>query len=449
MKVLLSAVGGRDPFPTTNEGADRESPGPVLQAIDRVRPDAIYLLPTSSGEGATLSNAKALRGEILTGVPSPPRVEITPLPLADQTDYVTVVREFRRVVQAVRADYDDDTEWHVCLSAGAPQFRLAWALLVLGGELPATCWESRAPAFPGERVWQAPIHMLDEPAQRTRWLHAWNRCDFGAAEQTAREWSRRAPEPEQRARAAAVADLMQVLRMVDAVNWHAAAERLRSCTGGKAGRHLRSVVGEQIAAQAIALQAIDPGPSPAHATTESCWNLADLYHNARRRVRAGLYVDALARYRRIVEGTLYLALRERGCTIAREDRGYARLPQSAERLLAQAMAERVIVRHHPTKEQLVYLDLPLMLLLVREMYGLDRTLVSQLQGYADHRNQTIAAHGMLAVEKRLAEDALDRAAVLLERVAPLPGGLDSYPFSLTELDRMTERLATLLKPPVT
>jgi hypothetical protein len=206
---------------------------------------------------------------------------------------------------------------------------------------------------------------------------------------------------------------------------------------------LRPLLGEHLERHEQALQAIEALRDGSGHYQEAFWNLADLYHNARRRVRAGQYVDALARYRRIVEGVLYATLRAHGCTIRREDRGYAVLAPAAEAALHEPPDE-LRVRRDPTDSRLVNLDLPTALFLVGALVPVDRLLTSRLQGYADHRNQTIAAHGMNPVERKMALDALDRAAELFAVALPGPLTLDQFPFSETAIDAMTAPLLQAL-----
>jgi hypothetical protein len=443
MKVLLTAVGRRDPYPVDAGGQpNRTSPGAILQGVNRVQPDAVYLLPTAEGQEHTLEQGQATKRELEEqGLQN---VHLIPLALPDPTDYRAVVAEFRRAIRALREQHDEaTTEWHILLSSGAPQFRLAWGLIVLNGDCPARCWEIRDPRYPGEPAWEADIRFLNGPGLRHRFERAWHASDFASAREAAREWERQASTPEHRRAAAWVAGLLYAYMSWDEVNWPGAAQELRRAI--KAGRSLPISQGlaQSLHSQASALAAIQSLPPG----REGFWNLADLYHNARRRLRAGMYVDALSRYRRIVEGTLYAALRNHGCDIERRNRGYAVLPDDVEVILHDAKAKGSSISIRRNVAGHVYLDLPAMFLLVRGLMDIDERTTDRLQGFADQRNQTIAAHGMERVRRETAVEALDAVAAFMESTLSGPIALESYPFGVTALDSSLRDVLSLLDLP--
>jgi len=446
MIVLLSAVGNRDPFASLKEdrsGPNLDDPGPVLSGVERIRPDVVYLLPTDK-IGSIAERARATADEIRRR--SDDRIDVTVLPLSlpDPTDYRTVVPAFRRAVRRARTEQRDDATLHVLLSSGAPQFRLAWALLLLGGDLPAKCWEVRDPRFPGDRVWEADIRFLEEPALHGRFHDAWTRCDFPTARQVAREWSERAAVPEERKRARWLQELMRGYTSWDAVDWNSARECVGQGLREGVKLHLPSPLLEQLKAQQQALdEIINLGE------VEGFWNLADLYHNACRRFQAGYYVDALARYRRLIEGTANAVLRAHGCAIERE---WTSLSPEAQRVWARVSAglaaQRQAAWHaygRNDSQERVALGLPEALHLAAGLAGLDRTSIDSLLGYTDHRNRSIAAHGMQPVSRRIAKRALDRMHDLLTAAAPAPIDLDAYPFSLATLTRLEATLVSVLR----
>jgi hypothetical protein len=440
MKVLLTAVGRRDPFAPKGNGSvepDPNNPGPVLLGIARVTPDVVYLLPTSGGDESTLGNGERTAEEITRRSRGAATVRVLPLALPDPTDYVKVVEEFLRASRLASAEHGKNVEWHVLLSPGAPQFRLAWTLLVLNGALPATCWEVRDPKYEGERVWEANIRFLQAPGIRDRFKAAWESCDFLGAQHVARDWSMVAPSPEQQRRAAWVAELMTAYRSWDAVRWRAALEELRKRRREAAKLQLPDVLSKHLDPQEQALSQID-----AVGDEEGFWNLADLYHNARRRIRADQHTDALARFRRIAEGVAYRALRDRGCTLERE---WMTLTPAIEALLPSAIRQHVTIR----RDELGRVDanLPTALFFLCGLTAFSRTAGDQILSYTDQRNRTIAAHGMQPVDKRLAERALDRLKDLLVTVLPGPIPLDEYPFSVAAIQQMTPVLLSLMEHP--
>jgi len=432
MKVLLGGVGRRDPVAV--DGTD----GALLQGVSHIGPSVVYLFPTAGGSNSTAVNGTRTVEAIATRWGAAVRVHLRPLALPDPTDYGAVVAAFRDGVRAARAAEGAGAEWHVMLSSGAPQFRLAWSLLVLNGELPARCWEARDPNYPGASVWEAAVRVLAEPAVRDRFRDAVRRCDFAAAGEAARLWSRQAPEPAGQTRAAWVARLMGAYQKWDAVDWVGARDLVRAQRRAAVGRAAGGELRAALEAQETALEQILTLKPPQGRWLEGAANLIDLYHNARRRERAGLYVDALARVRRIVEGTIYAVVRAHGGT----DLGRGTWALGAEidhRLAALIGSGEQIER---TAEGHMRLDVPPGLTIVRTLRPLHKETTDRLVGLMDHRNKSIAAHGMDPVTRQVVQRALDEVRELL--TAALAESPESYPFSVAALDALAQPLTDAL-----
>ena len=140
MRVLMSFTGFHDPFSLGLVGSEEQA-GPILSLARARTFEKIILFSTPT----TADNTARTR-EALSEDDSDRAVDIIDLPLADPTNYVSILSELRRTAVPLAKKFARD-EFFVSVASGTPQMHACWVLLAAGGELPATVLHIRPPRY--------------------------------------------------------------------------------------------------------------------------------------------------------------------------------------------------------------------------------------------------------------------------------------------------------------
>jgi len=306
VKVMISYVGMRDPFAQDNNQA-----GPVLTVAESIRPDVVFLLPTSqmgNARSSTEENAWKTK-EYLDILDWRPKVSVLPLLIRDAAnvqDVLTVTKsELRRVLDVLQSD-GVPFELHLNVSSGTPQMQQTLLVLAHSGFFPAptSLWQALDPRLAvGDRVRSVTTHFLEEE----NILHAIRKyADQYAFGVIALEFKRLAEISAFQARRSLAEEFQRLFLAYaawDHLHYRHALDRLRSVWRRFQGTEAKDL-DAAFAEQAAFLERLCREP------TETVPVLVDLYYNADRAFARQAYADALARFWRLYEGALRLWIRE-------------------------------------------------------------------------------------------------------------------------------------------
>lgn len=306
VKVMISCVGNRDPF-----ARDNNQTGPVLTVAEKIRPDAVFLLPTSqmgNPQSATEENAWKTK-EYLDILDWRPKVSVLPLLVRDAAnvqEVMTVMKsELRRLLEVLQAD-GVPFELHLNVSSGTPQMQQTLIVLAHSGFFPAPTllWQALDPKLAvGDRVRSVTTHFLEEE----NILHAIRKyADQYAFGVIALEFKRLAEISAFQARRSLAEEFRRLFLAYaawDHLDYRQALDRLRSVWRRFQGTEAKDL-DTALAEQAAFLERL------CRESTETVLVLVDLYSNAERAFARQAYADVLARFWRLYEGALWLWIRE-------------------------------------------------------------------------------------------------------------------------------------------
>ena len=139
LRVLLSFVGLRDPFP---EGSEEH--GPLLSLLETVPYDRVVLFCTGS---RFLERARSVQ-EIVTARDAGVTFSFVNLELESVVDYEQIYLELRRSTgKLLESIAHQSPEISVLLDPGTPQMQTSWFLLVRSGQLDAKLLQGVPPRF--------------------------------------------------------------------------------------------------------------------------------------------------------------------------------------------------------------------------------------------------------------------------------------------------------------
>lgn len=438
MKVLLSLVGKRDPY------GDDGSEGSVLTAVRRLAPDRVHLLPNRSVDDAagTERNAQETAARVQEALPAA-QVRIHPLSLVDPTDHGDIGRVLPPAVRDALFGLGPEAEVHCAVSSGTPQLRMMLMLLLQAQGGPVRYWETRAPQFVTEtqpRIAEIDVAFLEQPLLTAGFEQAWRMHDFTGAALLMRDRIERSPLAPATPLLGWVADLAEAYARWDAVDWADAHTRLKTLHD-KARRDVRVAQLRPLLARQEAVLA-----RLASAQSEDYLTMLDLYHNALRRMEAGQRVDALARWRRVLEGTLYATVRNLpGCGIDQDGRLTL---EPAIRRQWEVIRARQFKDASPSADASA--GIPDLLIVAQITGRLSNKFAATVEQASRARNKSIAAHGMEAVPEGIVRSALRELREVLTAVFPDEAAsepVDGYSFSADAMRDLGNSLVRLLGPP--
>ena len=306
-RILLSCVGERDPIPMksgeTGEGA-------ILTLTRRLQPDEVLLLPTEGrdGKSSTVPQAELTVEEIKKLSSSP--AYIRPLPIADPTDYVLLLETMRkRIDEHLEGKAGDELECLVNLSSGTGQQKAVWLLLASGGAIPnPRLYDVLSPQYApsvDKRVRPVEIHFLEEEKLAERAVRAFREGLFLLAKEDLDRLSKGATTDDRRSTYSFFMRLAAAYHLWDLLDFREASKRL-SKLAGECGKGFEGPLKDRLVEQVTVLRRLEKEER------ETREGLQDLYWNAKRAERRGAYTDVLARCRRLLEGVLFMRVREKG-----------------------------------------------------------------------------------------------------------------------------------------
>lgn len=437
MNILISVVGMRDPY------GDEGSEGSILTAARHLRPERVHLLPTRTPDSSTEANAEQTRETLRTILPDA-LVRLHPLVLADPTDYGEINQALPAAVRDVLVEARPGDTLHCAISSGTPQLRMMLMVLLQERARGTRFWETRAPRYvtpDRPRIEQIDLGFLEQPRATAAFEHAWQAHDFTGAALILREQVDRQPLAPNVPVLTWAAELAEAYARWDAVDWADARERLTAARNKVVDARspaapLRPVLEQQQAA----LERLALGGR------EDYWKMLDLYHNACRRLRAGQYVDALARWRRVLEGALSAYIRNLpDCAI--DDDGVMTLTPELMDGWRAWRTERHGNGGWPVTSSASIHDL---IYVAQRAGGLSVRFARAIDGLVQARNKSIAAHGIEPVNEAIARSALDQLKEILAALFPAEAAaapVGTYAFGAAELQRIGEQVLTLIQRP--
>lgn len=452
MKVLISPVGKRDPWGT--HACRRPEPltyGAALSVALHVQPQLVFLLPTLDrldvGDEHTMAEAEASKAALAEVLPGA-RVCLRPYDLGDPTDYGQVMPQTERLLRGILDELGaGEHELAVNVSSGTPQIQASWQLAISAGLLAAKAYQAIDPRYlrPGQpavrevavRYWSEALAL-----DRARRLFAQGEYEACAREV---EFLCAAQRLERRAAAGRLRDLAGLyaaLHRIDYMEAHATASKLLNDLRGAEAYAPALPLLEQQEALLARLPKIHPKDRPRRdEQRETPAFLADLYHNAVRCHVRHNYADTLARVWRVLEGTLFLLLRER----------HKLEPTDVRASSNTELAEKVVAFLGQQRERKVEITLGSALRLFAECLddpaykqfhrtpfpGTQRRTAQVMDELRTARNDSVVGHDSLPVSAERARQALELAQYALRALLP-EVDLEGHPFAPAAVEAVGE-----------
>jgi hypothetical protein len=141
-RILVSIVGGRDPYPSDQEGLVE---GAVLTAARWVRPHTVFLFYTGNDKNIS-DNAIRTREQIDALFPGS-TVSAKPLAVDDPTDYDLIYRHLAGGIGELTGQLRPKAagRCYLSISSGTPQMHAVWLHLIRSRRLQATVIQVREP----------------------------------------------------------------------------------------------------------------------------------------------------------------------------------------------------------------------------------------------------------------------------------------------------------------
>lgn len=392
LKIMISAVGERDPYAVDSSGNRTE--GAVLGAIRELNPDIVFLLFTieqpEEKTNSTQSNSHMTKEEISRLYPQI-KVYERPLHLPDPTDYEKIVLLFKREILFIKERYSQsEVEYLIVLSSGTPQMQASFLVLINSNIIKAKIYQVIAPKYLNEgdsRTRSVQTHFLEEENQINRARKYFHSYNFMAASNELVELGTTTIFPERQQKAEVFYELIEGYHYWDLYQHEEALGKIRKANES-IGRYKIKELSDLIAEQIKVLERIiDLGEN------EDYLNLLDLLHNAKRRYKCGQAADCISRFKRLYEGVYYyLAVRDLGISPRKE---LERQPEWVKTILNTSGRSGL---NTYSLSELYYKKLGRRIVSER--------LENDLNSYSRLRNHSIIAHGMKSITKNDAGQAL-------------------------------------------
>lgn len=492
-KVLFSFVGMRDPYSYTPSnksktktiklwnwkmtiGKDQEkrSDGSVLKACSVLKPDIVYLFPsskekaaeTSTPENHTEDKANEVR-EILTQQFGVEECAVMPLMTENPTDatslYTCLRDNMRTAFKRLTADYPNEQdaisqkyELIFLLTSGTPQMSQTPPLYLPTLPYNFKYYRTIDPEHGKgkDRVLSVELKLADEMLLLNSIEADVESCHFHSAINSCERLSRVSVIKARKGRAAVIKDCFSAYENLELMNYEEAYKCLsgteefpaKKLSGpvGYCSAHKEQILAEQptlplekisdiLTRQAKFLESLR-GKVRLKDEGEDVNNLVDLYYNMERAYVRGNYVDVLARFWRLREGMMNYRLWKYH-HLNRRDLTKTLLDPKEEK---QRKANCDLV----TKSQYGYnLDWNIGTLssVLRDVFNdaelknFEKRYKKQLDFLRESRNHTIVAHGMLPVSKNAADICVDIAEEIIKLIPDGRQVCESYPFKLEDM----------------
>lgn len=448
-KVLLSFVGNRDPWPSSEEkpeeipescpeGPDGE--GAILELCKCLHPDILYLFPSGKkGNEANNTERRAERIREILATRSPDlSCRILPMNVQDATDFEQLsvaLEENVDVMLRGLGETVDSAEFHFNCSSGTPQMTaLAYVFVNTGRISGCVLQQCKAPNYkPRVREVKATFLAVNEYIKKAR-ANIEN-LSFLTARANCLELSKVAATLKQRDVSRFLAKLFSVYNYMDILRYESASAVMHEVSNMPVRHFLRDEHRTLLMEQSRMLAALNNSPfeneRDKKGRKETPENLLDLYFNMQRCFLRGAYADVLSRFWRICEGSVYYRLESIHGVNPRD------LQNSRKDSLAKLQNSQEGRRFEPNAKysrQFLGLDhgrYALLHVLDVGVFGgdFDNFFEVDVKKMTIERNNVIVAHGMDQVGKDAAEKCAQYAERLLCTLIPsLAKEIAKYPF---------------------
>lgn len=455
-KVLISFVGNRDPYSPKNleEGA-------VLSLIRRLKPDFVFLFPTSRAAAAntkktnnhTEGNAEKIV-EILSKCAEAPKSYILPL----ETDRPHIAEQcykaFKRKFDEMRTITASETEGGIDAcdlfynnSSGTQQMTQAGRLYLSIFRIPAEFWQVDDPEYLPE---DSPdrIHLVprseEELVLMTSIDSNLDSYHFHTIMDSCRSLAERSIITERRTLAKALAGIFSAYEMLDMLDYKHAMKTLKEQQKIFKDRDSQIIadVPEENISEILSLldrqiEYLAKSEKASNTIQENTYNLTDLFFNMIRALERGNYADVLARFWRFREGLMnYRLLFNHKINVRSLDDDFYAKKRIEEVGLGQYIKDNTYGYNNSMNARSELLQI----LGDKEISSFNKNNRGTLEKLQTKRNQTLVAHGMLPVKREEAE-LCERLGKLL--VSLIPNGsnaYDDYPFEKGCMKKLVELL---------
>jgi hypothetical protein len=453
-KILLSFVGMRDPY---NIKGGVETEGSILSICAEITPDIVYLFPSSKDFVTPLSDGrisstddKALEVErIYKGVSPDCEFRIRSLEVGDVTDFEELSVEFESKIVGVISDLGGrdelkNHEFHLNCSSGTQQMTALGYIMANTGRIPQIRrWQIKDPDFNSgllPRVREIITDVIEENNCIEKIKGNLDKLNYYSIKDECERLSAVACSQRRRDNVSVLAQIFDAYINLDLLNYQRA-------------RGLLNLVLENPAISAAALDIIREQNeflrlilnTGGNIADESSQNLVDLYFNMERCLSRGAYADVLARFRRVLEGSVYFMLRT---TFGLEPRDIQSSKNSANLAILQGNHNfGSFVGHVPFHKAFKAMEI------LDDYYN-------GVKGYKFHeykkffiaiekeidrlvkiRNNSGAAHGMRPVSYEDARDGIPLARDVLTTLIPNTVELlENYPFTPEKIMNLVDIL---------
>lgn len=451
-KVLLTFVGNRDPYPSKPAEKGKDNRGSILALCDEIKPDIVYLFPSSKKtapdpKNQTEDNASEVVGVLKKQYPTIECV-IMPLEVKDPTDFLALAKELDKKISKILEDRCEPVKYKFHMNCtSATQQMTAWSYIFCNsGRIPAiTSWQSIDPRFvlpSGKRNRKISTSFVEENTCIKNILSGVKSFNFHSVKENCRKIAdiTTTSIPERRDVAKILVKLFEAYTSLDILGYWEAYKTIRKIPTVKLDCDSQAIICSQVEwLEELKNEKIEETPS----------NLTDLYFNMQRCFERGAYADVLARFWRIAEGSVNFRLQNQwginprdlnnspNETNLKTLRDQLSLPQSnydRELLLFQKGRKALEVFNDPYYSE------------IKEKYRKkphdQKSYDDELKEMIDKRNNTIVAHGMRPVSEQDARKCLEIAKDFLQGLIPdCEKRMQEYPFTKERL----QKLVSLLK----
>jgi hypothetical protein len=421
LKILLSAVGNRDPFAENKETGEKTN-GPLMSAVLKLEPDIIILFPTQRQLNEKLSYTEDRCDEIETEIKKLlPKAAIKrmPLNLPDPTDHYEILKCLNTKIVEIKEHYQHSSpEYLLSISSGTSQIQASFLIMISSQRLNARVFQVRDPRFVDagqEHIREVDVNFIEEENLINRAGIFFNKYQFASAADELLNLALITRHAERQALAELYSDLFRIYHFVDLYQHAVALDQMNKLLP-KIQRFRKTRSLSMLWKQRDCLESI-----VRQGQREEFENLCDLYHNTYRRYKMDQYIDCLSRFKRIYEGCMFL--------VARNELG---IPRPEAKLREQRISEQVYQYIDRRQEHIKLYQIPGLYEYLKGKRPIGEQLEQQLNGLSKERNLTINNHGMNTVSKEDAKKAIDLLKKLFTIVFP-GNAIGDHPFADEQL----------------
>lgn len=423
MKILLSAVGNRDPFALDN------TDGPLLTVAKHIEPDILIMFPTQNQLDESRSSTEDRCPEIETEIKGYlPEITIrrVPIDLPDPTDYHDVLAKLIKKIEEIKKKYESSkAEYYINVSSATAQIQASFLILVSTQRISAKVYQARDPKYVmegQERVKEIDIQFLEEENQIRRARIFSKKYYFSSAADELISLAVNTRKAERAKLAELFSDILTAYHYMDLYQHQEGLCHLERAIPEISRYRLDSML-PILHSQEKCLKKI------IELRDEESWeNICELYHNIVRRFEMEQYIECSSRYKRIYEGCHFY--------IARHE---LNIKKPNGKIQEQRGLEDVYNIIGRREGYLNPYDIANIYLNKKGKPLIKENLQEQLNLLNKQRNSSINSHGMDSIKRDEAGKAVKLSKELLAQIFP-EEETDKHPFSKTNLDTVVNIL---------